>query len=121
NPIGGAFTLAADFADFNAFIELLGLQGRTRVLSSPRVSTIHNQKAVIKAGSDEFFVTGVSSDTTTGTATTTSVNVELTPFFSGVALDVTPQISDDGTVLMHIHPTISDVSDQNKHISFGSS
>jgi MSHA biogenesis protein MshL len=117
NPIGGAFTLAADFADFNAFIELLGLQGRTRVLSSPRVSTIHNQKAVIKAGSDEFFVTGVSSDTTTGTATTTSVDVELTPFFSGVALDVTPQINDQGDVLMHIHPTVSDVTDQQKELS----
>ena len=117
NPVGGAFTLAADFADFNAFIELLGLQGRTRVLSSPRVSTIHNQKAVIKAGSDEFFVTGVSSDTTTGTATTTTVDVELTPFFSGVALDVTPQINDQGDVLMHIHPTVSDVTDQQKELS----
>lgn len=117
DALGGAFTLAADFADFNAFIELLGLQGRTRVLSSPRVSTIHNQKAVIKAGSDEFFVTGVSSNTTTGTATTTTVDVELTPFFSGVALDVTPQINDQGDVLMHIHPTVSDVTDQQKELS----
>jgi MSHA biogenesis protein MshL len=117
DALGGAFTLAADFADFNAFIELLGLQGRTRVLSSPRVSTIHNQKAVIKAGSDEFFVTGVSSNTTTAEATTTTVDVELTPFFSGVALDVTPQINDRGDVLMHIHPTVSDVTDQQKELS----
>jgi MSHA biogenesis protein MshL len=117
NALGGAFTLAANFADFNAFIELLGLQGRTRVLSSPRVSTLHNQKAVIKAGTDEFFVTGVSSDTTTGEATTTTVDLELTPFFSGVALDVTPQISENGSVLMHIHPTVSDVTDQQKELS----
>jgi MSHA biogenesis protein MshL len=117
NALGGAFTLAADLGDFNAFIELLGLQGRTRVLSSPRVSTLHNQKAVIKAGSDEFFVTGISSDTTTGEATTTTVDVELTPFFSGVALDVTPQINDQGEVLMHIHPTVSDVTDQQKELS----
>jgi MSHA biogenesis protein MshL len=117
DALGGAFTLAADFGDFNAFIELLGLQGRTRVLSSPRVSTIHNQKAVIKAGSDEFFVTGISSNTTTGESTTTSVDVELTPFFSGVALDVTPQINDQGDVLMHIHPTVSDVTDQQKELS----
>ena len=119
NSLGGAFTFAFDSTDFSAFIELLDAQGRTRVLSSPRVSTLHNQKAIIKAGSDEFFVTGVSSDTTTGTATTTSLDVELTPFFSGVALDVTPQISDDGTVLMHIHPTVSEVSDQTKRIAFG--
>ncbi len=114
DALGGAFTLAADFADFNTYIELLGLQGRTRVLSSPRVSTLHNQKAIIKAGTDEFFITGVQTDTTTGEATTTSVNYELTPFFSGVALDVTPQISADNRVLLHIHPTISDVNDQQK-------
>jgi MSHA biogenesis protein MshL len=90
------------------------------VLSSPRVSTLHNQKAVIKAGTDEFFVTGINSNTTTGEATTTTLDVELTPFFSGVALDVTPQVSEDGTVLMHIHPTVSEVSDQTKHVSFGS-
>jgi MSHA biogenesis protein MshL len=119
NSLGGALTFAFDSTDFSAFIELLDAQGRTRVLSSPRVSTLHNQKAIIKAGTDEFFVTGVSSDTTTGESTTTSLDVELTPFFSGVALDVTPQISDDGTVLMHIHPTVSDVQDQSKRISFG--
>jgi len=76
---------------------------------------------VIKAGSDEFFVTGVKSDTTTGTSTTTSLDVELTPFFSGVALDVTPQISDDGTVLLHVHPTVSEVTDQTKHVAFANS
>jgi MSHA biogenesis protein MshL len=121
SALGGAFTIAANTANFNAFIELLSAQGRTRVLSSPRVSTLHNQKAIIKAGSDEFFVTGIKSDTTTGTATTTSLDVQLTPFFSGVALDVTPQISEDGGVLLHIHPTVSEVTDQNKRVSFGGS
>jgi MSHA biogenesis protein MshL len=121
SALGGAFTIAANTANFNAFIELLSAQGRTRVLSSPRVSTLHNQKAVIKAGSDEFFVTGIKSDTTTGTATTTSLDVQLTPFFSGVALDVTPQISEDGGVLLHIHPTVSEVTDQSKRVSFGGS
>ena len=121
SALGGAFTIAANTADFGAFIELLSAQGRTRVLSSPRVSTLHNQKAVIKAGSDEFFVTGIKSDTTTGTSTTTSLDVQLTPFFSGVALDVTPQISDNGEVLLHIHPTVSEVTDQNKKVSFSGS
>lgn len=117
DTLGGAFTIGANLTDFNAYIDLLALQGRTRVLSSPRVSTLHNQKAIIKAGTDEFFVTGVHSDTTTGESTTTTVEYELTPFFSGVALDVTPQIGEDGIVLMHIHPTISDVTDQRKSLS----
>lgn len=117
--LGGPFMLSFDTPDFNAFIDLLSTQGNTRVLSSPRVSTLNNQKAVIKAGSDEFFVTDVSSNTVTGTASSTNRDVELTPFFSGVALDVTPQISDAGRVILHIHPTVSDVRDQVKSISFG--
>jgi MSHA biogenesis protein MshL len=109
--------MAFDVGDFNAFLELLELQGETRVLSSPRVSTLNNQKAVIKAGTDEFFVTDVSSDTVTGTSSTTSRDVELTPFFSGIALDVTPQISADGEVTLHIHPTVSTVIDQEKALT----
>jgi MSHA biogenesis protein MshL len=114
SALGGAFTMAFDIGDFNAFLELLEQQGETRVLSSPRVSTLNNQKAVIKAGTDEFFVTDVSSNTVTGTSSSTSRDVELTPFFSGIALDVTPQISADGEVTLHIHPTVSEVSDQQK-------
>jgi MSHA biogenesis protein MshL len=115
--LGGAFTLAFDIGDFNAFVELLETQGDTRVLSSPRVATLNNQKAVIKAGTDEFFVTDISSNTVTGTAATTSRDVTLTPFFSGIALDVTPQISADGEVILHIHPTVSEVTDQTKALT----
>lgn len=117
--IGSAFAMAFDIGDFNAFVELLEVQGDTHVLSSPRVSTLNNQKAVIKAGTDEFFVTDVSSNTVTGTAATTSRDVELTPFFSGIALDVTPQISKDGEVILHIHPTVSEVMDQQKDLTIG--
>ena len=115
--VGGAFVAALDIGDFNAFVELLSAQGDTRVLSSPRVATLNNQKAVIKAGSDEFFVTDIASNTVTGTASTTSRDVTLTPFFSGVALDVTPQISASGEVILHIHPTVSDVTDQTKELT----
>ena len=114
---GGVFTAAANTSNFNAFIELLKAQGDVQVLSSPRVSTVNNQKAVIKVGSDEFFVTSISSTTTTGTTTTTTPEIELTPFFSGIALDVTPQIAKGGEIILHIHPTVSEVVDQTKSIT----
>jgi MSHA biogenesis protein MshL len=110
NSLGGAFALAVTAADFSTYIELLGTQGKTRVLSSPRVSTLNNQKAVIKSGSDQYFVIGVSSNTVVGVGATTNLNVDLAPFFSGVALDVTPQISEQGEVILHIHPTVSQVT-----------
>jgi MSHA biogenesis protein MshL len=115
---GGIFGVAADLNDFTALIELLKTQGKVQVLSSPRVSTVNNQKAVIKVGTDEFFVTDIESNTDTSTSTTNqSVDVQLTPFFSGVALDVIPQINERDEVILHIHPTISEVTEQNKEIS----
>ncbi len=122
NPdgIAGVFTTAVSLQDFTGIIDLLETQGEVKVLSSPRIATVNNQKAVIKVGTDEFFVTNVTSTTTTGTSTTTTPSVTLTPFFSGIALDVTPQISRDGDVILHIHPTVSQVSDQNKVVTIGS-
>lgn len=117
NSFGGIFGLALNFNDFQAFVEMLESQGDVQVLSSPRISTVNNQKAVIKVGSDEFFVTDISSDTNTGTTTTSSTDITLTPFFSGIALDVTPQIDAAGQITLHIHPTVSEVVDQNKQIN----
>lgn len=116
---GGAFTAAFRLKDFTAFIELLKTQGDVNVLSSPRIATVNNQKAVIKVGDDEYFVTDVSSDTVTGTTASTSLDLTLTPFFSGIALDVTPQIDGSDVVTLHIHPTVSEVIDQTKVVTTG--
>lgn len=101
---------------FSSVIELLSTQGNVQVLSNPRISTLNNQKAVIKVGFDEFFITNVSNTNTTtgGTVGEQTQDLELTPFFSGIALDVTPRISSDGKVILHIHPIVSDVYDQTK-------
>jgi MSHA biogenesis protein MshL len=117
NTLGGAFALAVNTADFNAYIELLSTQGKTRVLSSPRVSTLNNQKAVIKTGADEYFITGVSSNTVASTTPVTNRDVSLAQFFSGIALDVTPQIAEGGQVILHIHPTISEVTEKIKQVT----
>lgn len=116
---GNIFALGTASDEFAFIVRLLNQQGDVNVLSSPRVSTVNNQKAVIKVGSDEFFVTEVASTTTTGTTTTTTPQIILTPFFSGIALDVTPQINDEGEVIMHVHPAISEVTDQTKDITVG--
>jgi MSHA biogenesis protein MshL len=120
SAFGGVFTLVLDLGDFQGFIELLKTQGNVQVLSSPRVATMNNQKAVIKVGTDEFFVTDVTTTTLTGVgAAAVTPTVTLTPFFSGIALDVTPQISQDGFVTLHVHPSVSEVVDQQKTVTIG--
>jgi len=119
NSIGGATSLSFSGPDFSGVIDLLQTQGNVQVLSSPRITATNNQKSVIKVGEDEYFVTDVSSTTTTGTSTTTTPEVELTPFFSGIALDVTPQIDKDGSVILHVHPSVTVTAEQNKTIQLG--
>ncbi len=105
---------------FSAAIKLLSSQGNVQVLSSPRVSTVNNQKAVIKVGTDEYFVTGLSTTNSNATGVSDiTQNVNLTPFFSGIALDVTPQIDNRGNVILHIHPSISEVTQQEKNVTIG--
>lgn len=116
SAFGGIFSLAVNTGSFAAFLELLQSQGKVHVLSSPRVSTVNNQKAVIKIGGEDFFVTGVTSSTTstaTG-AVATAPSIELTSFFSGIVLDVTPQIDEANNIVLHIHPSVSTITQKDK-------
>lgn len=120
--IGGLFSASVRAGDFTGLIELLGKQGNVQILSSPRISTVNNQKAVIKVGTDEFFVTDIDFDENNSAVSATdrtSTSVELTPFFSGISLDVTPQISGEGDIILHVHPAVSEVTDQEKVITVG--
>lgn len=115
--LGGSSSLTIQKGDFNGVINLLETQGDVQMLSNPRVTATNNQKAVIKVGQDEYFVTNVSSTTVTGTSTTTSPEIDLTPFFSGIALDVTPQIDKYGSVILHVHPSVTETEEQLKVIT----
>ena len=120
SAFGGVFSVAVKTADFAAFLELLQTQGNVHVLSSPRVSTINNQKAVIKVGGDEFFVTSATGGTAATISTpATAPTVILTPFFSGISLDVTPQIDENNNIILHIHPAVSDVTQRDKSFTVG--
>ena len=120
DQIGTTVAGLIQVTDITQLLSLLETQGAVQVLSSPRVSTVNNQKAVIRVGSDEYFVTGISSDNTSTAASVTSTpNIELTPFFSGISLDVTPQIAENGEVILHIHPVVSNVQDQQKVFTVG--
>jgi len=117
---GTLFGLAFQTSNFAALISFLETQGDLQVLSSPRIATLNNQKAVLKVGTDEFFVTNITTNTTTtGTTSTQSPTITVAPFFSGVALDVTPQIDEHNQIILHIHPSVSNVIEKTKDIDLG--
>jgi MSHA biogenesis protein MshL len=117
---GNVFGLALATSNFASLLTFLETQGNVQVLSSPRIATINNQKAVLKVGTDEFFVTGISTTSTTnGNATQTTPSITVQPFFSGIVLDVTPQIDDDGNIILHVHPAVSEVTESTRVVNFG--
>lgn len=111
----GVFSLGILDGNFTGIIQLLSTQGDVQVLSSPRISTVNNQKAVIKVGTDDFFVTNVTS---TG-GDDPEPEVEFTPFFSGIALDVTPQIGDNNEIILHVRPSVTEVEERSRVINLG--
>jgi MSHA biogenesis protein MshL len=123
---GGLFGLALATSQFAAVLGFLETQGNVQTLSSPRIATLNNQKALLKVGSDDYFVTNVTGGTTSNSGvagiagSTTLPSLTLTPFFTGVALDVTPQVDDGNTIMLHVHPSVSSVTERNKDIDLGS-
>lgn len=117
---GTLFGLAFQTSNFAALLNFLETQGNVHVLSSPRIATLNNQKAVLKVGTDEFFVTGVTAGTQATTAVQgTAPTVIVQPFFSGIALDVTPNIDENNEIILHVHPSVSAVSTVNKLVDLG--
>lgn len=125
-PGGALLGLAFQTQNFAAMLQFLESQGTVQVLSSPRIATLNNQKAVLKVGTDEFYLTNISGGTTsvagntsTSSGTNTFPTLTLRPFFSGVALDITPQIDEDSNIILHIHPSVSNVQQDNRQINLG--
>ncbi|WKY58349.1 pilus (MSHA type) biogenesis protein MshL [Vibrio sp. SNU_ST1] len=118
--LGGQSNLVVSGGSFEAVLSFMDTQGDLNVLSSPRVTAANNQKAVIKVGTDQYYVTELSSSVGSGDNANVAPEVELTPFFSGISLDVTPQIDDNGNVFLHVHPAVIEVEEEVKELNLGS-
>ena len=119
---GGVFGFALQTSNFAALLAFLESQGSVQVLSSPRIATLNNQKAVLKVGFDELFVSNlaVSPPQLSGGATTqATIAPQFSPYFQGIVLDVTPQIDDAGMITLHVHPSISEITEVNRTIDLG--
>jgi MSHA biogenesis protein MshL len=119
--LGQGFSgLALQTKNFAALLNFLETQGTVTVLSSPRIATLNNQKAVLKVGTDELFVTNVTTTTTSTTSGSVSTpSLTLQPYFSGISLDVTPQIDQENNIVLHIHPAVSVVKEKEKVVDLG--
>lgn len=108
SSIGGTlFSLAFRRGDFLAAIKLLENFGTLRVLSSPKLSVLNNQTALLKVVDNIVYFQFKADTTQSQTSTLTNVTTTPQSVSVGLVMSVTPQISENGSVLLNVRPTIS--------------
>ena len=109
SPGAAALQIAVSGSDFSAVVDAISTQGEVNVLSNPKVAALNNQKAIIRVARDDVFFRNQVRTLEQGGQTIERITETIPQVVNiGVTLDVTPQISSDGTVMMHIHPIITD-------------
>jgi len=114
-PTTNVFKFAAEgfnsFGRFNLLLDAMKEQGNVNMLSSPKISALNNQKAVIKLTTKQ--VSWVSSKTTNNSGGVSNDTFTTTPQVDevGIFLDVTPQIGLDNSITMQIHPSVSEIKE----------
>lgn len=107
---GSVFQIGMSNPDFSALLNAMAAQGKVDILSSPRISVLNNQKAVIRASRAEVYYevrTEIDPVSRLERISPTPRTVDV-----GVVLEVVPQISPDGQIIMDIHPVITDKVDE---------
>lgn len=93
-------------------LKFLKTQGDVYAISNPKILTLNNQPALITSGTELFYKTTSTSTLAGGTTGQQATSEIVSSVFSGVLLDITPEISNDGSITLRINPSISDVASQ---------
>ena len=108
---GLKFNLAFDDqTDIFKLLNFLAINNKFSILSSPQVLVLNNEAATVNVGEQVPIVTSQITDTTTNTSLASSQSVQYKD--TGVILNVTPRINDDGIILLDIDQQVSSVKDQ---------
>ena len=117
-PSGDNFiTGAYRSGDISAAVELLDRFGDAKILSSPRISALNNQPALLRVVDQEVYFNielseGVDSDS--GQVTTREFTVEENTVDVGFSMNVLPQVSATGEIILNLKPAVTRVLDYRR-------
>ena len=106
------FQMGISGGDFSAILDAMSTQGKIDILSSPKVSTLNNQPAIIKVAREDVYWERETT-TSAGGRDTYSTPRWITV---GILLGVTPQISSEGWIIMDIHPSVTEKVGQSTSV-----
>lgn len=109
----GLFRMVVDNQRVSAALSALARDGRLQVLSSPRLSTLNNQKAILRVVREEAYFLQNSQITPSGGFGQPIITTTLTPLIVpvGIVLDIQPQVGEDGMITLAVNPSVSEVAE----------
>lgn len=108
--IGSIFQLGAQ-GSLNEVIKFLKTQGDVYSISNPKILTLNNQPALVTAGTELFYrIKSDSIPTGANSSGEKTSSYAVNSVFSGVLLDITPEISKDGSITLRINPSLSETA-----------
>ena len=111
--IGGSYSIFSGTTfNIGGFLNFLAENGNVNAISNPKIVTLNNQKAIISVG-DTIYYKYISEITTDENGNQVP-KYKIESKFVGIILDITPQISDNGEIILSINPKISDFKDQTQ-------
>ncbi len=114
----GAFAFLLNYVapglGLSSTLSLLETFGKVRVLSSPKISVLNNQTAMLKVVDNVVYFLIKNDSTTTTTGTTNNFTSTPQSVSVGLVMSVTPQISENGSILLNVRPTISSLKGAGK-------
>ncbi len=105
------FQFTMDSSHLAGVMEAISSSGDINNVSTPKITTLNNQKAVVRIVTEEVFYESQVEPAiiTNGVASEPVINYTARSYPVGVVLDVTPQVGQDRVITLNVHPTISDI------------
>ena len=102
--------------NLDGVINFLETNGKTKIISSPKIATLNNQQALISVGDNINYRVQEESTNDNSTNSRTTYSYKQYSVFIGILLNLLPQISDDNKITLRINPSLSSFKYQEDDI-----
>ncbi len=113
-----ALTISGE-PNVNLILNLLKEYGELKVISNPKIRVLHSQPALISVGTSQAYIREFKREVTSGATTSTiTYTTQTSSVFDGILLGITPYITEEDQIFLHIVPIKSDIVEL-KDVRFG--
>jgi general secretion pathway protein D len=114
NIVGSSSIFSRSAFNVAGLLNFLATQGNVNSVSNPKIVALNNQKAIISVGDTINYSALTKASYVDKNGNTQPAEYSNESEFIGILLDITPEISEKGNIILRINPTVSAFRDQTQ-------